>query len=678
MAYNKYVFSGRWISSGEFANLKPINVFHPQHVRPPEGKSVIEHRHILFRKKFNIEGADFLSLIRISADDYYKLYINGVFVTQGPCPGYPFHYYYNIIDSTPYLRQGENLIAVHTYYHGLINRAMVSGDERHGLLLDLQINGKTEISSDGSFLCHEHTGFTSLGKTGYNVNFLEQYDSASPETGFEQPGFDDSTWECACLRKNADWVVYPQPTRQLELEKIKSAAITKSPGRWLVDFGCVYVGYLLLGAKGRKGDTVVYRCGQELNDDGTVRYRLRSSCTYEETWLLSGGNDRLNQFDYKSFRYVEIQVPEGCEIDESGVYLLARHYPFTLKAECNSGEPKLRAVWNLCVHSLHYGVQDIIQDCMEREKGQYLGDGCYTSISHGLLTGDFSLFEKFIRDALRSSFINPEIMCCFPCSLNQEIAEYPLFMPLACFQYYHLTGNASFLREIFPGLRSMMSAYRDHYAIETGLLNNIEKPAVVEWPIPSRDGYDVPAEYLERGRVCDILHNVINAQYIGAVKFMNKVAAVIGEAPLLDAEPLVRAYQKAFYDPATGLFRDAEKSSHISVPGNAYALMVNLCPDKESEKKVIAYLRGRRLSGSMLFITYILLAGLVRAGEVELLQSLLADENGWLRMIREGATTTFEGWGKELKWDTSLFHLVLTYAVQFLTDWDMQKIFEGI
>ena len=47
----------------------------------------------------------------------------------------------------------------------------------------------------------------------------------------------------------------------------------------------------------------------------------------------------------------------------------------------------------------------------------------------------------------------------------------------------------------------------------------------------------------------------------------------------------------------------------------------------------------------------------------------ILDENAWLRMIREGATTTFEGWGKDKKWNTSLFHLTLSYAVVFLTDW---------
>ncbi|MPN59379.1 hypothetical protein SDC9_207100 [bioreactor metagenome] len=44
-------------------------------------------------------------------------------------------------------------------------------------------------------------------------------------------------------------------------------------------------------------------------------------------------------------------------------------------------------------------------------------------------------------------------------------------------------------------------------------------------------------------------------------------------------------------------------------------------------------------------------------------------------MIAEGATRTFEGWGKEMKWNTSLFHLTMSYGAAFLTDWNIREIF---
>ena len=47
-------------------------------------------------------------------------------------------------------------------------------------------------------------------------------------------------------------------------------------------------------------------------------------------------------------------------------------------------------------------------------------------------------------------------------------------------------------------------------------------------------------------------------------------------------------------------------------------------------------------------------------------------------MIREGATVTFEAWGKDGKWNTSLFHLCYTFAILFLTDWGFEDILKEI
>jgi hypothetical protein len=148
-------FTGQWITISSLANLKPLDVFHrqlaPAKFKPEDQKA--RNQHVLFRKNFTLDSTDNATIF-ISADDYYKLYINGKFVNQGPAAGYPFHYFYNEINVSDYLVKGRNTIAVHTYYQGLINRVWVSGDNRHGLILDLAVDGKTvdceKYNIDGS------------------------------------------------------------------------------------------------------------------------------------------------------------------------------------------------------------------------------------------------------------------------------------------------------------------------------------------------------------------------------------------------------------------------------------------------------------------------------------------------------------------------------------------------
>ena len=148
-----------FICHKDFAAERPKNMFHKeeQQLDLAEKEEKFLDRHILFRKKLfleSIEGA----ILKISADDYYKLYINGKFVTMGPAPSYPQCYNYNEIDVTPYLTLGENTFAVHTYYQGLINRVWVSADRRQMLWFDLSVGGKIVAISDSSWKCAEHSG----------------------------------------------------------------------------------------------------------------------------------------------------------------------------------------------------------------------------------------------------------------------------------------------------------------------------------------------------------------------------------------------------------------------------------------------------------------------------------------------------------------------------------------
>jgi len=656
-------FTGRWITTEEFAGLKPVNVFHRQLEKTEIKSAAKKNSHILFRKKFIIEKCE-NTAVYISADDYYKLYINGRFVCQGPAPGYPFHYYYNKVDISDYLCRGENIVAVHTYYQGLINRVWVSGDSRHGLIMDIADDEKVLVSTDESFLCSYHNGFEEIGIYGYDTQFAQRYISGTDTENFTEQCYDDSGWTNAKIREYNDYILYEQPTKMLEFENIEPL-ISYDDNGIVADFGGIYVGYLNVEAHGKKGDKSELLFGQELYDNGEVRWELRANCSYKEEWILSGKRDILNEFDYKTFRYVRINIPDGGKIDK--IWLTARHYPFNLKAKPDTCDEQLLKIWDLCVDTLKYGAQEVIQDCMEREKGNYLGDGCYTALAYTVLTGDTGLFKKLIDDSLRSAFINPGLMTCACCSFMQEIAEYPLMMYYAVYSYYRFSGDKEYLKAIYKPLCDVLDYYRDMYLNEDNILANLDKWCVVEWPENYRDGYVAD---IEEGKVCTDVHNVINAHFIGAVKYINKIAKVLGYERYCDEEPFVKAYYKEFYDSERKLFKDMKNNSHISMVSNVFPLMYDICTEKETEDAIISFIEEKGFTTVMLFGAYPVLVGLKRVGRNDLVNKFLKDDGAWLNMLKEGATRTFEGWGKASKWNTSLFHLTLSYAVLFLTDWE--------
>ena len=663
---------GEWITDAALAALEPRPVCARElkvGSLPPKGKT--RNVHVLFRKDFELTDKIASAKVRITADDYYKLYVNGTFAGQGPAAGVPEHTYLNEIDVTPLLRPGRNVLAVHTYYQGLVNRVWRSGDNRHGLLLDLVADGRTLVSSDATFRTARHGAYSAMGIVGYDTQFMERYDAGAAEVGFERPDFDDSGWAFATVHPHGgDYAVFPQPTPMLEIERIAPVKVERlADGALRLDFGGVYVGSLELAATGPRGAEVEMRFGQELLADGSVRHRLRANCTYVEKFVLSGkGRDTLDQFDYKSFRYAELIPAKGAAIDAASVRIRARHMPFTLRAKPTFSDPAFEPIWRLCVDSFRYGVQEQIQDCMEREKGYYLGDGCYTMLTYCRLTGEWGWARRFVDDFLRTASIDRGLVTCANCSLMQEIAEYPLMFIWFVNRYLEETGDVAFVRSRFAALADILDVYRERYARPDGLLRNLDKWCVVEWPANFQDGYDAD---VAGGKVCTDLHNVVNAWYAVAVKELNAIAARIGEPRRFDVAE--KAFQDVFYDRTRHLFVDREGSRHVSLPGNVYAAFAGLAPADDRAAHHAAFVRLVREKGYSsisMFQFFPLFCWLRENGEEALMNELILSPDAWKRNLREGATRTFEGWGRDTKWNTSLFHLTIASVAWFLCQTD--------
>ena len=83
---------GKWLSAEEY-NCKPFDYMCPEREasrhQPPMDEPKNYHmlvRHVFQMDESMMEAAGETELA-ITADDYYKVWINGVYVGQGPAPG---------------------------------------------------------------------------------------------------------------------------------------------------------------------------------------------------------------------------------------------------------------------------------------------------------------------------------------------------------------------------------------------------------------------------------------------------------------------------------------------------------------------------------------------------------------------------------------------------------------
>lgn len=698
-------FKPTWYTIPEFAESTPVFVYHKEQEQVELRNNGIRNLHVLARADFLAENGKRYGL-RISADDYYKLYVNGIFVTQGPAPAYPEHYYYNSIDLTPYLAPGKNVIAAHLYYQGLVNRVWNSGDNRFGIgtevveldaengeslvraaaRADRDIQMETAPQKSGGKACRElhwryriseaYTGEV----TGYDTQFLENFDSRKWDGNWNAVDCDETGFREMVPAVWADYHFSEQPTKQLavcpvrpvlvetrhtgaagetEKESAVEHGISAETGKEsagkdgiFVDMGQELTGMLCIKAEGRSGSRVLIHCGEECDEAGSVRYRMRCNCTYREEWILDEGENQLEQYDYKAFRYLWLVPDENVTV--SDIRVNVRHYPMEEEActlQCS--DKNLEKIFAICKNAVKYGTQEGYLDCPTREKGQYLGDAVITAHAQVWLTGSTEMLRKCICQFAQSSMICPGLMGVAPGALMQEIGDFSLLWPELLLLDYRFTGDKEFLREYYPVAKNILKHFSE-YAREDGLLQKVaDKWNLVDWPEELRDGYDFT---LSRPVVADGCHNVINALYIGAAKRLSEMERILGLPETCAWERLKDAFQKAFYRKETGVFVDSEGSSHSAVHSNVYALYFGLAPEG-TEQEIADFLMEKGLCCGV-FVSYFFLKALARAGRHEDMYRLLVNESvhGWVNMLREGATTCYEAWGKEQKWNTSLCH----------------------
>lgn len=647
----------KWISNKDFNKLEHVNIFHKER----EEKEImlddhLKNYHAYFRKSFELEEKDLdYCQIKISADDYYKLYINGVLAAQGPSQSYPFNYSYNLIDVSGLLKSGKNVIVVHIYYHGLISRSFVSGDNRMGLYLELYNSNGIIISSDESFKTKRVAAYIQEAHIiGYSTQFAENIDSELLETDCFYSSYDDLDWENAEPIENDDHIFKEEPDVPVAIYDIHPEKIDKiSKGRYLYDFSKELAGGIEICASANKKAEITIRFGEELEQSGDVRFVTRANCRYEEKWSFFGENITISNYDYKAFRYLEILFDEE-SIQIEGLKAIARNYPIhdNKKALFYSSNRTVTDIWEICERAVIIGAQEAYLDTPSREKGQYLGDLAITGKSHMYISGDSRMYKKAILDFADSSFVCEGLLAVSPSAFMQEIADYSLLFPDIVLHYYMFTGDLKLLRKVYPSIVGVISFFEKHEH-SNGLLYDVaSKWNMVDWPEGLRDEYDFPLT----NPIGQGIHNVINAYYYGAVKAYNKIRDIL-KIKYVDKLPdMKKSFNEQFLCKETNLYKDSPETEHSSIHSNALPLLFEIAGETQT-KAIVELIREKGLNCGV-YMSYFVLKALAKANEHQLLWELIIGdgEHSWANMLREGATTCFEAWGLEQKWNTSLCH----------------------
>jgi len=250
-----------------------------------------------FRRRFHLDARPASFVVHVSGDNRYQLYANGKSVASGPARGDLFHWRYETVDLAPFLRAGDNALAVVVWNFGPETPEAQVTNQTAFLL---QGDGAEEKAADTG------PGWKCLRDEAYEMLPLDraeirhQYYVAGPGDkvkaarypwGWETTEFDDSAWKPPVVGPPASsrdafdapsrWMLVPRSIPAMDehperLERVRRAsgvtppaAFPRTPApftvpartsaRLLLDQGHLTTAYPELVVSGGKGGAVGLR-----------------------------------------------------------------------------------------------------------------------------------------------------------------------------------------------------------------------------------------------------------------------------------------------------------------------------------------------------------------------------------------------------------------------------------
>ncbi|HSO87732.1 MAG TPA: alpha-L-rhamnosidase N-terminal domain-containing protein, partial [Draconibacterium sp.] len=118
------------------------------------------HAVVLFRKTFELAEKPESFVVHVSADNHYRLFVNGKYVLRGPARGDISHWFYETVDIADYLQSGENVIAAEVVNWGP-KRSFSYFSQMTSFILQCDTEAEKTVNTSGeSWKCFHNQAFS--------------------------------------------------------------------------------------------------------------------------------------------------------------------------------------------------------------------------------------------------------------------------------------------------------------------------------------------------------------------------------------------------------------------------------------------------------------------------------------------------------------------------------------
>jgi alpha-L-rhamnosidase len=658
-----------------------------------------EHAVIIFRKNFELDSKPASFVIHLSADNHYRLFVNGKYILRGPARGDLSHWFYETIDIAEYLNPGKNTLAAEVINWGPKRSFTFFSQMTSFILQGDTENEKMVNTSGGSWKCFHNraiaeksvdwmTDRTTIDFGLYVGNPTDSVRADLYPWGWERTDFDDSLWLQAKWcdiaggrgEQYAGGILYsggkmliPRRTGILSEKKVQFGLLRKTTGiqlndgfikdkggltipakskvSLLIDQQYETMGYPELIVSGGKNSLIRAMYAENLITDNKSPKGNRNVIEgkrmvgLKDLFIPDGGSNRLFKPTYiRAFRYIQLEIETGTEpLTINSYYNIECKAPLELKAAFHTDSPLYDWIMESGWRTISNCAQDMLLSDAAYEQMQYTGDSRVHNLSLLTLSGDDRLTRNALIQFDQSRIPEGLTFACYPNPFHLIIPSYSLIWIDQVYDYMLWNDDKEFIAGLEPGILNVLDWFERRMQ-PNGLLERIEWWGALAWPRHYNNGE--PPDIYNGNNTLYTLHYAYTLRH--AAEIMNFLGKS-GKANELRnrAEAICTSVNKLCKN-QDGFYRESLTSEKISQITNLLAILSEAVKGDEARILMSRLLEPKDWFGQVdLFLHLYLFEAMNKTG---LQQQFSGQLSEWALMKERGMTTFAEvplEWGEE-------------------------------
>ncbi|GAB3221473.1 alpha-L-rhamnosidase-related protein [Spirosoma arcticum] len=450
-------FTGSWISTSADTLTTP-NTWH------------------CFRKTITVTSVPTRAPMRLAVDTKYWLWINGKLAVyegglkRGPTPR---DTYYDELDIAPFLKQGQNTVAVLVWFWGGKGFSHKNSG-RCGLYADCPAIG---LTSNAGWKARVHPAYapSKLPKPNFRLSEPHIYYDARNEFSMSNKAnlywftaaYDDPSWPAAVSAGTvpaAPWnALIKRPIPFFKDYGLRNyVAVERHGGAGTTD---TLVGKLPYNCQFSPVLTVKAAAGRRIFMGSDTYYMgaggpTDSLYTTGSEYITKAGLQTYESYGWLSGHEVRYVLPKDVAV--ISVQFRETGYNATFAGSFTCNDSLLTRLWKKSQRTLYVNMRDNYMDCPDRERAQWSGDAAMEmgQSFYALDTNGFALSRKLYLDL--ANWQRPDGVIYNPVPEDNWKDELPAhsLMPLSeLSRFFRYTHDTATIRQVYPALRRYLAVW---------------------------------------------------------------------------------------------------------------------------------------------------------------------------------------------------------------------------